>query len=121
MEKLNPAKTYLSVHINDDGFSDFTYIEDGEIRYHQAQPNEHAEEFNYFFLAIAEELGFNFNQTPIFVSGATKGIHPYVDRLEKYSKKVHALPLSELVTCTRADILQNIHQQLPLFGLLCVS
>ncbi|GAA4788756.1 hypothetical protein GCM10023231_16260 [Olivibacter ginsenosidimutans] len=121
LQKLEPSSTYLSVNSSDAGFTDFTYITEGKLRYHQTQPSEHADEFNYFLLAIAEELAFDFSNTPIFVSGTAQEGHPYYDRLTKYSKHVQTLALSNLITCSHDDVHQRMHQQLPLFGLLCVS
>jgi|GEM_PF-1100594 len=114
------AASYLAINFDNDG-ADFTYFNQGKLNYHQTQPCQNADEFNYFLLAIAKEFQLDFSEIPVLISGAIEENHPYYERLSKYSEHLHFLELSTLFTCSSYTVLKKANHSLSLFGLLCAS
>lgn len=112
------SKDILSVNV-ENGYTHFSYISNGKLLYHHAQPSQHVDEFNYFLLAITQEYNIDLAGISIVISGQVEVDDPVYKRLKKYNDQISFFDLSGIIECNNFNLLKKSYQKLSLFGLLC--
>ncbi|MFC6098561.1 DUF3822 family protein [Olivibacter domesticus] len=115
---LDDKDSFLSINFND-GSAEYTYFKDKKLVYHNLQPTTNADEFNYFLLAISQQLEIDLFHTIIYISGKIGKTHEYYQRMAKYSTNIIFFDASQLLDqslYTNAEVLVN---NPILMGLLC--
>lgn len=110
--------TVLAINF-EDGISDFTYFEKGQLIYHAVQPAIKVDEFNYFLLTIIEQLNIDLKVTSILITGKIDEKSDYYKRLTKYSKQAHFLDLSKQIQCSNSLVIDRLYRNVTLLGLSC--
>jgi len=116
---FSKEETFFAINFNGEQ-TDFCYFANGSLMYYHTHPSQHADELNYFFLAIVQEQKIDLSGTPLYLSGKINEQHAFYKRLGKYSKQMQFMDLSSLISCENYKVQQKAHNSLSLFGLLCV-
>lgn len=115
---LKENDTFLSINFNDKS-AEFTYFKQQQLIYHNIQPSVNADEFNYFLLAISQQLAIDLPSTTIFISGKISKTHEYYLRLLKYSNKIAFFDSSQHVSQSSYTNAKALVANPILMSLLC--
>ncbi|WP_028297655.1 DUF3822 family protein [Olivibacter sitiensis] len=111
-----------SLYINFAGkFTEFIYIQDGQLIFFSQFPNNDVDEFNYFLLSCAQELGIQLEDIVLSLSGSISSGDEYYLRCKKYNKEVRFSSPNAFIDQELPSQLPEPHRFFSLFGLtLCV-
>jgi len=118
LSKLVDKDSFLSIDFND-GAAEYTYFKDKKLIYHNLQPTANADEFNYFLLAISQQLEIDLSNTPLYISGKIGKTHPYYQRMIKYNADIIFFDSSQLLNQSSYTNAEALVSNPILMSLLC--
>jgi hypothetical protein len=119
LSKLIDDKTsFLSINFNE-GTAEYTYFKDKKLIYHNLLPTANADEFNYFLLAISQQLDIDLSNITIYVSGKISKTHVYYQRMIKYNADIIFFDSSQLLNQSSYTNAEALISNPILMSLLC--
>lgn len=115
---LNNKGSFLSINFNE-GVAEYTYFKDKKLIYHNLQPTANADEFNYFLLAISQQLEIDLANISIYISGKIGKTHAYYQRMMKYNADIIFFDTSQLLNQSSYTNAEALVSNPILMSLLC--